>query len=271
MLLTFVDLHTAFLDGIKKSYAGTVTPFVFERLWNQWAMPIWLSKNVSLIEGIEVTQKQIDDLSPLMMEYILNFDNITYQVPDDYYIIPDGIMALSIFDINTNTDKLVVLPKYLRAVSVMFKLDYGTSQNQICNLTGISDFIGALYYRKDVAIELQKSIYRKPSDKVLYWDKVIKETYVQQLPPTTPPTYIPSQKIECIKMVNNGSKSVAMKLNYLKHPDEISAINNTGCELNETAKQEIIQTAVILFLERIKDPRYKTFLNEQNNQKYSVI
>ena len=46
MLSTAQSLYVAFLDGIKKSYTGTVIPAVFDRIWNQWAQVEWLKNNV---------------------------------------------------------------------------------------------------------------------------------------------------------------------------------------------------------------------------------
>jgi hypothetical protein len=54
-------------------------------------------------------------------------------------------------------------------------------------------------------------------------------------------------------------------LEYLTYPVEISvtATPNVPSNLSEDAKKEIVDIAVRLYLERVRDPRYQSFLVEQ--------
>ncbi len=253
MFTTATDLHVAFLDGIRKSYTGTVIPSVFQRIWNEWAQPEWLASNVSSDEGVELTQKQIDDLAVLVNRWLFIGDG------SNLFKLPDGVIGIDV-DLNGNTTN-VILPKYYRHTSIRFSLDYGNNPNQICNLKGISRMLGASYMRSDKRSYSYSSIYRKPSDNLLYWQR----TNVNVLSTTTPKIILSSR--EHIEMLSDeliGSKAYCMYLEYLTFPNEINMSTPLiGSILSTEAKREIIKLCVQTFLERVQDPRYQSFLMEQ--------
>lgn len=259
MLSTAQSLHIAFLDGIKKSYQGTVTPDVFVRIWNEWAMPEWLSSNVSMNEGIDLTQKQIDDLSVLIHRYVF----VANTVNPNIYPIPTGSSINKILFDNSEVD--VKLPKYYRKVNIRFKLNYDTAKVQECSLKGISDWLGASFLNSDQVSAIHKSIYRTPKDSLLYWRRHQAITLKDE-PLSNPINKIIDKKVDSIEMITdsvNGSDSKYMLLEYITYPREISFNPAVSSELWDEANREIVMIAVRLYLERVRDPRYQSFLMEQ--------
>ena len=259
MLSTAQSLHVAFLDGIKKSYQGTVPPETFVRIWNEWAMPEWLSSNVSINEGIDLTQKQIDDLSVLIHRFVF----VAATVNPNIYPIPTGN---SVHKILFNGDEVdVKLPKYYRKVNIRFKLNYDSAKEQECSLKGISDWLGASFLNSDQVSAIYKSVYRTPKDSLLYWRRHQAITLADE-PTTNPVNKIISTKVDSIEMITdaiNGSQSKYMLLEYIAFPKEISFNPAVSSELWEEANREIVMIAVRLYLERVRDPRYQSFLMEQ--------
>lgn len=265
MLTTASDLYNAFLDGIKKSYTGTVVPAVFERIWNQWAQPEWLKDNVSSDEGVEITQKQIDDLAVLVNRIIFVADAVTPNI----YLIPDGTSYYPVDD--NGTTRNIKVPKYYRSLGVLFSLDYDSTTCQECELTGKSSFLKASYMRSDQRSVNVSSVYRKPKDSLLYWQRTHKNIYIES--PIGSGNYIISSSLDSIEMLTDetcGSDSHRMFLEYLTYPNEISLSTPTPSILSEDAKTEIVKMCVEMYLERVRDPRYQSFLMEQkihNNNK----
>ena len=259
MLSTAQSLHIAFLDGIKKSYQGTVPPDVFLRIWNQWAMPEWLSSNVSSNEGIDLTQKQIDDLAVLIHRFVF----VANSTNPNIYPIPTGASVHKILFENVNED--VKLPKYYRKVNIRFKLDYNSANGQECSLKGISDWLGASFLNSDQVSATYKSTYRAPKDSLLYWRRTQSVTLKDEVG-STPVNKILDKKTDSIEMITDsihGSQSKYMLLEYIAFPQEISFDPAVSSELWEEANREIVMIAVRLYLERVKDPRYQSFLMEQ--------
>jgi len=238
MLDTFSDLHKAFLRGIKKENTGTVTPTFFMSLWNEWAQPQWIADCVSMKEGIEVTEKKINDLQPLRKHYTILSSGT------NLFYLPDGIIQGT----NNITNVFEVAPKHMRTLNVAFKLDYDNCLNQECNLTGVSDWIDAKIMRSDRKTYSKKSAFRKPSDHNLYYDKI-------------------DYRIRVINSLQNYSPAVEMNIEYLMFPNEINSdpLLPTSI-LPDYAKQEIVQRCVKLYLEEVKDPRLVSFIQAAQQQ-----
>ena len=219
MLADLTALHESFLEGIKKEYSGTVPLVVFAKIWNEWAQPEWVMDNVSMLEGVEITQKQIDDLEPLR-----RFVQIVGPSP---------------FDLTTLTDK------YYRLLSVMFKLNYNGSSAQECGLTGTSDWLEARILRSDMRSYIMKSPYRKPSDSRLYY-------------------YIQESKIYMVTDATIGSPMSSIQLEYLTYPDELDTNTTSPGNLHDYQRKEIVERCVEKYLERVRDPRWQTYLQSMN-------
>lgn len=256
MLSTTVDMYKAFLDGIKKSEAATVIPSVFNRIINDWGQDEWISKNAMVPE---LNQKQIDDLSQIRVvtddEFIVSGTLMRPIGPDtgkDYqFTIPKDPTAninYQQLDGNTGTQNY---PRYLRLLNVMFKLSYVDNE---CDLEGVSDWIGAEIMRSDQRIVILDNPLRRPKDNRLYYEML-------------------EDKIRLI--TGTSSTGYAMRLEYFRYPVEIfineSNLSDTGnpatgsvnCEFQSQQRKEIVDIAVRTYLERVKDPRYQSFLNEE--------
>jgi hypothetical protein len=266
MLDTTSDMYNSFLDGIKKSYTGTIIPAVWNRLINEWGQSEWLRRNVASEQGIELTQKQIDDLEVLRVatDAMDIYDGaILYPIAPDTgtnYVFTYPKDTLSILNV---IGVLQNYPKYYRLLNVMFKINYVDND---CGLTGISDWLGARIMRSDQRSIFENSPYRRPADHRLYYELF-------------------HGKIRLI--TGTSSTGNSMRLEYLRvprriffdelHPGDVANPNYTpgvgsvNCEFGENQRKEIVETCVRIFLERVQDQRYQTYLNEEiiriNSQK----
>ena len=267
MLTTARSLYDTFLDGIKKEYTGTVTPAVFERIWNIWAQPEWLKNSVSSDEGFEINQKKIDDLAVLFNRWFFASVNL---VNKDIYPLPNGTNGIDVYIDSVLTT--IPLPRYYRSTQVGFILDYDTSSDQECELTGKSEVQIAYFMRSDQKRINYFNPYRQPKDSRLYWQRRNIPTLIQNpaYPSDTTKKVISgyTDSIQMLTDKNKGSNSYAMYLEYLTYPNDI-AITPTDVPsvLSENPKNEIVKLCVQMYLERVRDPRYQSFLMEQKLQK----
>ena len=262
ILETTIDMYKAFLDGIKKSHQGTVSPDAFNRLINDWGQDEFMSKYA---DQVELTQKEIDKISVLrvitdnIFKYSTRIDGgSAYALPpipvssiNNYFNYP--------FDKDT-TISSVLYPAYRRFGGVQFQLQY---INDRCNRAGYSEYKSAKVLKSDQRTILYSNNYRKPNEDRLYF-------------------YFSGKDIvlDCGQRIGIQSKGVKMILEYYRYPRKIFFDTqkptteqigtpvytvNTGCvncEFPGYVKKEIVDIAVRNFLERSKDPRYQSFLNE---------
>ena len=348
MLDTALDTYNTFLDGIKKTYTGTIKPSIFTRLINDWGIDEWLRHNVSENEGVDVTQKQVDDLQMLK---VITDGSMTYNgdimypiTPDTsngyYFSKPDGITPINNLSASTK-----VYPKYLRKTGIKFKLTY---VNNICNLTGISDYLKAQVMRDGQQEIIEDNYYLKPTDDNLYYKQInnkfnlitgtqstgycMRLEYLRYPRPfyfdtnrnvkscitidsnaigvgtvqVTFTTSLGAYVSLVVNIANNDSKYVIAKniydsiINNHALPtsvtnfttlnlnticvgqygyDGVATIVTTGVaipytiitgtnvsdvniELPEQQRREVVESAVRIYLERVTDLRYKTYLTE---------
>lgn len=231
MLNTYRELFTYFLDGIKKTYTATVHPDVFVRIFNEWGILQWTADNMSVKEGIELTQKQIDDLQNLLVEQ-------------------------EISRISNNTISLSSLSyKYRRLGNIRVKVNYDSQQCDTCNRTGISEWMPVKVMRIDQEPVVNNSVFRKPSAMKVYYKQIGNNIIFD---------------------TGNTVDVVKAKIQYYRYPQElISSIydsstdlhvwsNTTFTDLYSEQKKEILDNCIKIYLERVKDDRYKTFLQQQS-------
>jgi len=258
MLTTTLDLYRAFLDGIKKVDTTTVTPEVFNRIVNDWGQDEWISKNAMLPE---LNQKQIDDLAVIrvatdgvqLVSAIL-MNNMRPDTGSSYVFTLPLDESVNINNIsNTGAPSTQKYPKYLKLLNVMFKLTYGTTNE--CGLTGVSGWLKARVMRSDQRTVILDNPLRTPLDSRLYYE-------------------ILNDKLRLITTTN--STGYAMRLEYFRYPRSIffnksnPAVEGTNpatgcvnCEFGPQQRKEIVDIAIRTYLERVKDPRYQSFLNEE--------
>lgn len=238
MFTTPTNLHNAFLDGIRKSSTTTVKPSVFCRIWNEWAMMEWIKLNTSMREGLELNQKQIDDLRMLYKRVILT------PLPGETNMkLPDGSTVYGEDQMDAYTNASVILSKYLRSLVIRFSLNYGSTGNS-CGKIGYSGPLKAKYMKADEEGVITESVYRRPADHRLYY-KIIGDYIL--------PIVGESPVYQCY-------------LDYIRYPNEMVCSNNVlsyDIDLYPEQLSEVITLAVKIYLERITDPRYKSFLNEE--------
>lgn len=267
ILETTRDMYYAFLDGIKKEFTGTVIPEVFNRIINEWGQYEWFRQNVSPVEGIELTQKQIDDLQvlvtildnqvPVIIGPLPQINPIAvnvFPIPD----LPSGPTASPVgYLVNLASYPAGVMagyPRYYRLLNVFFKIHY---VDNICGLTGDSDWLDAKIMRSDRESVIRNSPFRRPADDNLYYRLVNRHIQL---------------------FTGTSSYGVGMQLNYLRWPrniffdqlnqDDLATADYTpgngsiNCELPPHIRKEIIDTAVRIYLERVRDPRYQSYLME---------
>jgi len=128
MWTTGNDIYVSFTDGIRRTSQSVVPKNKFVRLWNEWALPEWMKINLSIKEGVELTQKQIEDLQSLLV----HTDGIVHQpiVPTstNLYLLPDGTLYPSFkrilrvnFRFSTDGDWIKSYP--LRSIDESFVLN----------------------------------------------------------------------------------------------------------------------------------------------------
>lgn len=250
MIITVIDMYKSFLAGIKKEHTSIVPPSQFNLLINE-EQNNWFKEKVM---ALEVNQKRIDDLRILrtstdgVYEYnamVLNPIGLSsnskynFPLPVDPTINYPNVVGLT----TSGTQKY---PKYRRLMNIMFKIKY---KNNECGKKGISDWLDARIMRSDSRTEVLKNPYRKPSDSRLYYEILGNEVRL---------------------ITGTDSEGYAMRIEYLRYPREIyfnssnpNDNNNINCELDPEQQQEIVDMAVLTYIERTKNPRYKTVSYEQ--------
>jgi len=250
MIVSVIDMYKAFLAGIKKEQTSIVPPSLFNLLINE-EQNNWFKEKVL---AIEVNQKRIDDL------------RILRTVTDGVYVYgstvlhPLGLLTNSNYDFPLPVDPstlynpaggltAIFYPKYRRLINVMFKIQY---VNNECGLKGKSDWLEARIMRSDQRTEIFKNPYRKPKDDRLYYE-IIGNT---------------------VRLITNtDSIGYAMRIEYLRYPKvinfnsaNITDTSNVNCELEPEQQQEIVDMAVVTYIERTKNQRYKSVSYEQQKK-----
>jgi hypothetical protein len=234
MLITTVDMYWGTIDGINKNRTEILTPEKWNRLINLAQINYCRDH---IVKG-EVNQKRIDDLR---MIYVVDDINA---ISATTFPLPDGSTV--------NNINGVLLPLYMRLLGTAFKINY---VNNICGLIGISDWIHNVKVMKsDRRNIIKRNPFRRPSDVKIY-----------------------QRQIGNIVEIDTGTSSTAavMHIEYFRWPTDIfynyvnpadtgnPATGSVNCILPAEQRQEIVDTAVRIYVERSQDPRYRTILTEE--------
>lgn len=259
MLLTTKDIYQAFLDGIKKNSTAIVTPEQFNRIINQWGQDEYMAEN---IHEAELDAKQLDDMEKLRIatdgEQVYNSVLMNPIAPDANnslsFTIPKYVYTGIRVRLSNGTISTQNFPQYARLMNVMFKVQFDGTDG--CNDNGdISDWVKAYIMRADQRSVFLDSTYRKPKHDKLYYEML--DGKIRLIPGT-------------------GAVGYALRLEYFRYPVQIfynktnptdTGDPNTGsvnCEFAPNQRKEIVDIAIRTYLERVSDPRYKSFLNEEN-------
>lgn len=236
MWTTGNDIYVSFTDGIRRTSQSVVPKSKFVRLWNEWALPEWMKINTSIREGVELTQKQIEDLQSL----IVKTDGVDYNpiYTTGTNIFPLPIEHTSTISINTIDPTTFVvaaesLPICTRVLRVWFKLSPAGSWIKSYPLRTIDESF------------VLNSKYSAPSSTLLYH-----RTY--------------NNKIEAVTPI--GYTATMMELMYIRYPNQMEWNDPTidyTLDLHQEQLEEVRDIAVRLYLERVKDPRWQSFLQEE--------
>ena len=131
---------------------------------------------------------------------------------------------------------------YLRMLSTSFKVRW---KSGACE-TGDSDFMPGHYLKTNNVSVSKVNPYRKTSQYRLHYRLIDNTVDFFENPHCTP--------LKC-------------RVSYIRYPidmfyDGVGSSNNVDCELPIHVRQEIVDIGVRIHLERVVDPRYKSYLNE---------
>jgi hypothetical protein len=275
-----------FLDGIKKYGTGMVNPSAFNRIINDWGQDEWLYRY--LRKGPEITETVQEKLSMLR---VITDDEFAYTdridltgkktlnsiPPNNLITMCTNIMGVSSTSAMPNSARYfmypynnqimvngIFYPAMAHLLGIAFKLKY---KNNDCYEDGtISDWLNAHVLFSDQKPVLRKNPWRKPTDERLYYE-IMAEHFV---------------------LTNDtDSEGYRMRLDYIRKPRRIFFNTENGgnpnleqegvpdytggstgtpgsvnCELSQDIRMEIVNIAIRTFVERIKDPRYQSYINE---------
>ena len=274
---TTYDLYRAFLDGIRKGGTFSIDVNMFNRLINEWGQDEWIKQKVIYSE---IDQNLMDKLNPLkvitdgVFEYSERIDKsgpyklkVIKNNPSISPVgMPNEVNYFTYPAMNTNSGNVTIngvkYPVYMRLLNIEFKIKY--LPGNLCKKTGISEWLDAEVLRSDTETSNKKNPYRKPNSKRLYYelfsDSVkltageFAEGYEMKIK-----YYKYPRRIFLNKLSTNSTDE------QLGIPDYTGATNGSiNCELHYPQRKEIVDLAVRIFLERVKDQRYQSFLNEIN-------
>lgn len=126
--------------------------------------------------------------------------------------------------------------EYFRLLNVEFSIDIGDIARSV-----MSEYKKANIKRSDQKTANKDNVYRKPSEDRLYYDLIQNNIYF------------------------DGGEEIALKakIEYLRKPVDIDYDGGINCELPEEQRQEVVDIAIRIHLERIKSQRYQSFINEE--------
>ena len=149
-------------------------------------------------------------------------------------VVPEGISPTA-----TGSNIFPLPDKYYRLLNVQFAFDVGDEAGS--ELAYKTSHV----MRSDQRTSNKESVYREPTSKRLYHDLIGDNIYFYG---------------------GDGVIALSAKPEYLRKAIDIEYIpgkEGTNCELPEAQRQEVVDIAVRIHLERIKNPRYKSFTQEE--------
>lgn len=239
MLVTTEDMYKATLFSLQKENIGTVYPDYWNALINV-AYNEWIDMKA---DEVELNQKRIDDLEVLRVvtDGVYQYNGTTIQPISGTYTSP-----ITEFELVPSG-----YPTYRRMLNAMFKIVY--INNDCYDDNTVSDWLGGKIMRSDERSVSMRNPYRKPKDSRLYYEIINNVIRLE----TGTDSY--------------GSQA---RIEYIRQPDSIyynetnpadtgdPTTGSVNCELAEKQKREIVDLAARIYIERVKDERYQTLLNE---------
>lgn len=223
MLQTVQDLYEATLDGLKKEKAGTIPPSKWNPLINH-AQDVWRKEKRKMVD---IDSKTISDLEPVKV-------------------------ITSLFDVTDNKFEKENPDGNATYASIWFISDIFFT---VDNNNGSPD-----YSDGDSLLPISGRLI-KAGQKHLSERNPYKQSDHENV------NYIESGKY-VIALPKSNYNVQQCTLIYFRYPativyDPDVPGNNVSCDFNEDQRREIVDTAVRIYLERIKEERYQSFLVEE--------
>ncbi|MFP4046154.1 MAG: hypothetical protein ACLFT4_00160 [Bacteroidales bacterium] len=235
-MITALETYKLFLEGIKKESISTVPPDIFNNLINKSQLKVILSK----LPETEVINKRVEDLSQLLVTLDTeNYPAIETISPNSNAFRVPRMDSLDINEVN--------YPQELKILNVGFKMQY---YGHRCFPDGLGeDFEMATLMKTDQRYQILKNPHRFPT-----------------LGPPNVRVYfqVYQDKIRAV-IARKSTESYAryLKLEYYRYPVEFFFDKNnpdggTPLEFRNEMVHEIVDHAVLSYIERIQDPRFQT-------------
>lgn len=205
-----------------------------------------------------INKEKTHTVNPATFNFLINTSNIDWvksKLPANEFnqVFIDDLQVLLVEGdltdgINVTDDFIFELPDdYMHGINVLFDIDI---LNSVCFDNGVQSKLPAILMKSDEKTVIKNSYYRQPKDSRLYYRYA-------------------NNKIRLFTgKYSATSESVGKKMymDYYKLPNEITFVSggeSTNSSFGPLQQQEIVERAAQMFLEKNRDPRYQSFLNEQ--------
>lgn len=209
----------------QKHRVGTIVPEQFYILWNQAQEKIVAQK----IQVMEVNKKAYDDLLPLKRA----IKNISFTIANDGYSYLIG--------------RYTIPTEYRRILKLSVKL----------SPTGIP--VKTILIKANEATDILNGVYSAPSAHQIYYS-------IDYVPYSVGPPVVPASRTINI-YVPIGTTSATGHIEYYVDPTLVTATDVVDTTLesvfNKEMCDEIIRMTALMYIERVQDPRYQTYINSQ--------
>lgn len=229
---TAEELYKYWLSLIRKERTTIVKPAQWVTIMNAGAID-WVKTKLPQTEFV---QKRIDDLEAI-------------------HVLTDGVQE-DMIESDEATGAFMIPSRYLYGLSASFGY-YHTSIDEIpeedeppmdrsligSDSSRMKYIVGGKILRSDNRVFLSKNPYRKPDDETIYFELRSGKVYLK----------------------TDGSPYNRMIMEYYRFPDTFSygtGDDATG-SFNASQNKEIVDLTARKFLERMKDPRYQSYVAEQ--------
>ncbi len=246
---TAESMYKYFLSIIRKERTTTISP----QKWNEWMDSTLLDWVKTKLPTNQFNQKRIDDLEILKV----------LTDGQQYDIIKVVTDKENLFKIPYNTSEL---PSYMHGLSVAFEWKSPADSSET---DGDGDSPSPILTPE--AFEPEPTpVFRKTyrvGGKVFRSDnRVVIMDNPFRLPDDTTFVYFENRGSH-IYAITKGENYTGMVLEYYKYPEKINydpeGEDSTAGSFQLSQNQEVVELAARKYLERITDPRYQSYTQEQ--------
>lgn len=231
-------LYREFLRRIRLQKTVVVTPENFNRIINI-AMLEWIKSKLPLHQ---FNQKRVEDLQILHVDT----DGVFYPL-----ITTKGNSGGNEMLFRYPTFSQSDYPSLLHGINAMFKINYVSSP---CHSDGVSGFLPGKYLKANNRSSAVTNTYTRANDEFVYFEII-------------------SDYVRIMTGKNTGISSStghSMKLEYYRYPNEIcydtDPLKCNDSEFSPSSNSEIIDLAVVAYLENHENKRLESFIAVDRNK-----